>query len=88
MMIVRHLHTIHELLSVLEQKTTEMQTLRTLLTIEGQFPTRRTWERRLKRLPDSLPAQIGCLGRQLVEFIQPWASAGRAAAIDSTVLRG
>ena len=86
-MIVRHLHTVHELLSVLEQDTPEMRTLRPLLTIKGQFPTRRTWERRLQTLPDSLPAQIGCLGRALVALIQPWAACGRAAAIDSTVLR-
>jgi len=86
-MIVRHLHTVYELLSVLSQPTVEMQTLRSLLTEQGQYPSRRTWERRLKALPDSLPAQIGCLGRYLVSLIQPWASCGRAAAIDSTVLR-
>src|SRR5688572_649492 len=86
-MIVRHLHTVHELLAVLEQPTAEMYTLRALLTEQGQYPTRRTWERRLKALPDSLPAQIGCLGRMLVGLIQPWATTGRAAAIDSTVLR-
>jgi DDE family transposase len=34
-----------------------------------------------------LPAQIGCLGRYLIELIQPWATCGRAVAIDSTVLR-
>jgi hypothetical protein len=38
-------------------------------------------------MPDTLPAQIGCLGRYLVAMIQPWASSGRAAAIDSTVLQ-
>lgn len=86
-MIVRHLHTVHELLSVLAQDTSEMRTLRTLLTVDGQYPSRRTWERRLKRLPATLPAQIGCLGRHLVTLIQPFASCGRAAAIDSTVLR-
>jgi DDE family transposase len=86
-MIVRHLHTVHELLSVLDQPTPEMQMLRRELCIEGQYPTRRTWERRLKALPSSLPAQIGCLGRALVELIEPWARCGRAAAIDSTVLR-
>jgi len=86
-MIVRHLHTVHELLSVLEQPTPEMQTLRGELCFEGHYPTRRTWERRLKALPDSLPAQIGCLGRYLLELIQPWVNCGRAAAIDSTVLR-
>jgi hypothetical protein len=86
-MIVRHLHTVHELLSVLAQPTLEMQRLRALLTVDGCFPTRRTWERRLRAIPATLPAQIGCLGRALVALIQPWARCGRAAAIDSTVLR-
>jgi hypothetical protein len=86
-MIVRHLHKVNELLSVLEQPTAEMQALRGLLTEGGRYPTRRTWERRLKAIPDSLLAQIGCLGRYLVALIQPWAMCGRAAAIDSTVLR-
>jgi len=86
-MIVRHLHKINELLSVLAQPTAEMATLRALLHEQGSFPTRRTWERRLKAIPQTLPAQIGCLGRHLVELIHPWASAGRAVAIDSTSLR-
>jgi hypothetical protein len=87
MMIVRHLHTVHTLLSVLAQPTSEMQALRALLTVDGRFPTCRTWERRLQAVPMTLPAQIGCLGRALVAMIRPWASCGRAAAIDSTVLR-
>ena len=86
-MIIRHLHTVHELLTVLDQPTPEMQLLRTLLTEQGKFPCRRTWERRLAALPDTLPAQIGCLGRHLVALIQPWVDCGRAVAIDSTVLR-
>ena len=86
-MIVRHLHKVNELLSVLAQPTAEMATLRALLHDQGRFPSRRTWERRLKAIPDTLPAQIGCLGRHLVDLIQPWASAGRAVAIDSTILR-
>jgi hypothetical protein len=86
-MIVRRLHKVHELLSVLAQDTPEMQTLRALLTENGRYPSRRTWERRLKAMPDTLPAQIGCFGRALVALIQPWAHYGRAAAIDSTVLR-
>ena len=86
-MIVRHLHTVHELLTVLEQPTPEMYTLRSLLTEQGHYPSRRTWERRLKALPESLPAQIGCLGRYLVALIQPFECCGRAAAIDSTTLR-
>ena len=86
-MIVKHLHTPYELLSVLEQPTPEMEALRALLTESGCYPTRRTWERRLKALPDQLPAQIGCLGRHLVSLIQPWDNCGRAVAADSTVLR-
>jgi Transposase DDE domain len=86
-MIVRHLHSVHALLSVLAQPTAEMQALRGLLTVDGRFPTRRTWERRLQAIPATLPAQMGCLGRALVTLIQPWARCGRAAAIDSTVLR-
>ncbi len=86
-MIVRHLHQVNELLSVLAQPTAEMTTLRALLQEQGNFPTRRTWERRLKAIPQCLPAQIGCLGRQLVALIHPWANAGRAVAIDSTILQ-
>jgi hypothetical protein len=86
-MIVRHLHKVHELLSVLEEPNAEMQALRTLLVQDGRFPTRRTWERRLKAMPDTLPEHIGYLGRYLVALIQPWATCGRAVALDSTVLR-
>jgi len=86
-MIVRHLHKVNELLGVLEQPTPEMQTLRSLLSENGNYPCRRTWERRLNSLPETLPAQISCLGHYLVAVIQPWATCGRAAAIDSTVLR-
>ena len=86
-MIVRHLHNVHELLSVLAQPTAEMQRLREMLTEHGRFPTRRTWEQRLKGIPALLPAQIGCLGRHLLGLIQPWATCGRAVALDSTALR-
>jgi hypothetical protein len=86
-MIVKHLHTTHELLSVLDQPTPEMLALRNLLTHNGHFPARRTWERRLAALPDKLPAQIGALGTHLVELIKPWADYGCAVAADSTVLR-
>src|SRR5712692_4236591 len=86
-MIVRHLRTVHELLSVLVQPTEEMKHLRALLQEHGRFPTRRTWERRLNAIPDTLAAQIGCLGRHLIDLIEPWTTRGRAVAIDSTVLR-
>jgi hypothetical protein len=86
-MIVRHLATVHALLAVLDQPTPEMRQVRSLLTEHGRYPCRRTWERRLNAIPETLPAQIGCLGRHLVELIQPWQQDGRAAALDSTVLR-
>lgn len=88
-MLVRNLHTVNKLLSVLAQPTPEMQALRVLLSTEPsrRFPSRRTWERRLKTLPESLPERIGLLGRHLVGLIRPWASGGRAVALDSTVLR-
>jgi hypothetical protein len=86
-MIVKHLHKVYELLSVLNEPTYEMQQLRSLLTEGGRYPTRRTWERRLRGLPESLPAQIACFGRYLVQWIAPWADCGRAVAVDSTVLR-
>ena len=41
-MIVRHVHHVHELLSVLAQPTAEMRTLRLLLTQQDRFPSRRT----------------------------------------------
>src|SRR2546426_11989321 len=45
-MIVRHLHTVHELLCVLAQPTSEMTQLRQLLTEQECFPSRRSWQRR------------------------------------------
>jgi hypothetical protein len=86
-MVVRHLAKVHTLLSVLEEDTPEMRQLRALLIENGRYPTRRTWERRLAAIPATLPAQIGLLGRALVWLLQPWQDYGRAAAIDSTVLR-
>jgi Transposase DDE domain len=84
-MLVRRLPRVHTLLEVLAQPG--MRPVREVLTEGGRFPSRRTWERRLRALPDSLPDRIGCFGRCLVEVLDPWRDGGRAAAIDSTVLR-
>ena len=86
-MVIRRLYTAYSLLAFLEQETDLTVQLRLLLIENDQFPTRRTWERRLAKLPDKLPQLIGCLGRHLVALIQPWLQQGRAAAIDSTALR-
>lgn len=63
-----------------------MTALRALLTEGGRYPSRRTWERRLAAMPDTLPAQLACLGRELVRLVQPWGGDGPVAAIDSTAL--
>lgn len=87
-MIVRRLYTAWALLRFLEQAEPLVQQLRALLTdAQGRFPSRRTWERRLQRLPTTLPGLIGCLGRSLVQVLNPWAEQGRGAALDSTPLR-
>ena len=86
-MIVRRLHRVGELLAVLNEPTSEMRMVRELLREEGRFPCRRTFERRLKALPETLPEQIGCLGRHLVEVLRPWEKKGRAVALDSTTLQ-
>ncbi len=72
-MIVRRLHKVGELLAVLEEPTPEMRSLRKLLSEpnSGRFPSRRTFERRLRALPDTMPEKIGCLGRHLVELLKP-----------------
>ena len=87
-MVVRRLYSAYALLAFLEQDTALTQQLRQQLTLpNGRFPSRRTWERRLAALPDSLPGLIGALGRYLVQLIQPWAQSGGAAAVDSTPVR-
>ena len=86
-MILRRLHRVGELLAVLEEPTSEMRMVREVLCEEGRFPSRRTFQRRLKTLPKRLPEQIGCLGRHLVEVLKPWESRGRAVALDSTTLQ-
>jgi hypothetical protein len=87
-MTVRRLHKVGELLAVLEESTPEMISLRESLSGPGgRFPSRRTFERRLRALPETLPERIGCLGRHLVGLLKPWAKTGRAAAITSNVLK-
>lgn len=86
-MIVRRLYSASALLSFLEQDDAVSHQLRGLLCEDGKFPSRRTWERRLDKLPEHLPAMIGCLGRQLVTVIRPWQRDGRAVAMDSTALK-
>ena len=85
LMVVRRLPTVHALLAVLAEP--EMAPVRARLTLaDGRYPARRTWERRLATLPDTLPGLIALLGAHLVALLAPWADGGRAVAIDSTVL--
>src|SRR5450755_3915520 len=86
-MIVRQLPTVGSLLAVLAEPTAEMTGVRAHLTdVQGRFPSRRTWERRLDRIVDDLPTLIKVLGAYLLTLLQPWPHGGRAVAIDSTVL--
>lgn len=86
-MIIRRLYSATSLLSFLDQETVLTQQLREHLTENGRFPSRRTWERGLEGLPNTLSQRIGCLGHLLVEQLQPWRASGRAVAVDSTALR-
>lgn len=86
-MIIQQVHTVCGLLAILEQPTAEMQLLRKELSLpDGRFACRRTWKRRLDAIPETLPAQIACLGCFLLQLLGVWAKAACAAAIDSTVL--
>lgn len=86
-MIIRRLYTVYSLLAFLEQESELTQQLRGLLTEQGRFPVRRTWERRLAALPDHLPGLIAHLGQHLVALLLPWGQQNGAAAVDSTPLR-
>jgi hypothetical protein len=86
-MIAKRLNKVHELLQTLAEPTHEMQQFRDALTYNGKMPSRRTFERRLARLTLLLPDVIARLGTYLVEILAPFADSGRAAALDSTVLR-
>lgn len=86
-MILRRLHRVHEAFTVLSYSSAEILEIRAVLFPGGKLPSRRTFERRLKRLPERLPAQIHHLGQHLLALYQPWAACGRAVAVDSTPLR-
>jgi len=84
-MVVRHLPSVHALVAVLEQP--ELAPVRAALSEHGRFPARRTFERRLARVPTHLPEQIALVGEHLLALLDPWAAGGRAVAIDSTPLQ-
>lgn len=60
-MIIRRLYSTYALLSFLEQDDPGIKQVRVLLTEKGEFPSRKTWERRLAKLICSLPDLIGLL---------------------------
>jgi hypothetical protein len=86
-MIMWRLYTAWAVVAFLQQDDPVVAQLRPLLTENGQFPTRRTWERRLAALPPTLPGLIGRRARQLVTILTPWAQQGHGAACDSTAVR-
>jgi hypothetical protein len=87
-MLVRRVWSVHGLLAILAEPTSQMARVRAWLTDpQGRFPSRRTWERRLRVLAGVLPTVIALLGAWLLRRLAPWPRGGRAVAIDSTVLR-
>jgi len=86
-MVLRRMHRVHEVYTVLSIPSTEILLLRCTLFPDGRMPSRRTFERRLRRLPEALEERIALLGAHLVDLLMPWQKSARAAAIDSTCLR-
>lgn len=86
-MHLRRFYRVYEVYSVLCQPSAEILLIRALLFPGGVVPSRRTFERRLKKLPHTLEEQVALLGSYLVELYRPWSTTARAAAIDSTCLR-
>jgi hypothetical protein len=86
-MIIRRLYSAYALLSFLQQDDPVVKQLRALLRENGKFPSRRTWERRLKALPDDLPGLIGCFGRHLSNLLKPWQEGMEIVSCDSTALK-
>lgn len=86
-MIIRRLYTAWALLAFLQQQDPVASQRRALLTENGRFPCRRTWERRLQSVPVTLPRLIGQFGRYRVLVLNPWVQQGCGAAFDSTARR-
>lgn len=86
-MIIRRLYSAYALLSFLEQDDPVIKQLRKLLEENGQFPSRRTWERRLGKLSDKLPDLIGYVGRYLVSLLKVWDEGMQIVSCDSTALK-
>jgi hypothetical protein len=85
-MLIRRLYTAYAWLTFLEQDDAVAAQLLLLLCEHGYFPSRRTWERRLGRLPLSLTGLIGYGARHVVALLTPWATHGRAVAFESILL--
>src|SRR5215203_2931617 len=71
-MILRRLHRVGELLAVLEEPTPEMKMVRQLLSEQGRFPTRRTFQRRLTAgcIDTGLPAGRRNIGQSVKTLIE------------------
>lgn len=86
-MTLKRLNKVFELLTVLNEPTHLMHTLRQHLSQHDQMPTRRTFERRLAALSELLPPLIATLGTFLVRLFGVWQNSSGVVALDSTVLR-
>jgi hypothetical protein len=89
-LLIEHLSKVYELLGVLEQPTAEMHA--PLLTTHRMARTRLGGPSRAAPQGNARdatgPERSHAPGaRKLLESIEPWARCGRAAALDSTLLR-
>jgi len=73
-MIVRHLHKVHELLAVVAQPTAEMQALRTFADGDRTLSLPTHMGAALESHARQLARADRMLGRYLVILIQPWAT--------------
>lgn len=86
-MLVKDVHSVNGLLTMLQEPTAEMQSVRHLLHFGSHFPSQRTWDRRGAAIVEQLPELIASLGQHLLDLLQPWLTQGPAVAVDSTALR-
>jgi hypothetical protein len=85
-MTLKKFSKVYELLTTIKEPTPEMRLLREHLIYQQRMPTRRTFERRLTALAEILPLLIARIGALLVVLLSVWQEAGRAVAMDSTIL--
>ena len=86
-MVVRQVPSVSGVLALLEEPAMAAVRAAVAAGWDGPWPSRRTCERRLRRVSGRLAAHVAALGAQLLALLQPWVHGARALAVDSTPLR-